>query len=229
ILLNFFRIRDKDPSRRALLIWSEFRSPFQRSRLMAVAEVHPSIEELSAFTLGKLDDETQAFIEAHVATCSSCQERAANAPDDNFLELLRDVHACTNCGANTIVVAADQVETPTPLAAVAETEGLAPAVAMCVSAESGRPKVPDAVPPELAGHPRYRVIRLLGAGGMGAVYEAEHLVLQRPRAVKIIKREDTANAGALDRFPHEVRNAARLSHANIVHTYAPQDAGDPHF
>jgi WD40 repeat protein/tRNA A-37 threonylcarbamoyl transferase component Bud32 len=192
---------------------------------MAVAEVHPSIEDLSAFTLGKLDDETQASIEAHVATCSSCQERAANAPDDNFLELLRDVHACTKLGAETFVDPAAQILTPVVLSAVAETERLAPAT----PAESGCPKVPDAVPPELAGHPRYCVIRLLGAGGMGAVYLAEHRVMQRRVAVKVIKREYTANAGALNRFRDEVRNAARLSHANIVHTNDAEDAGDTHF
>ena len=42
---------------------------------MAVADVHPSIEELTAFTLGTLDEETQAAMEAHVAACTSCQER----------------------------------------------------------------------------------------------------------------------------------------------------------
>ena len=196
---------------------------------MAVAELHPSIEELSAFTLGKLDDETQASVEAHVATCSSCQERAANAPDDNFLELLRNVHACTNRGADTFVEAAAQVETPTPLAAVAETEGLAPAVALCLSAESGRPKVPDAVPAELARHERYLVLRLLGAGGMGAVYEAEHRVMRRRVAVKIIRRDYTANPNALERFRGEVENAARLSHPNIVTTYDAEDAGETLF
>jgi hypothetical protein len=62
---------------------------------MAVADVHPSIEELTAFTLGTLDEETQAFIDAHVAACTSCQERAANAPGDNLVELVRRVRART--------------------------------------------------------------------------------------------------------------------------------------
>src|SRR5690349_10735534 len=35
------------------------------------------------------------------------------------------------------------------------------------------------IPRELAGHPRYRVVKLLGTGGMGAVYQAEHRLLER--------------------------------------------------
>src|SRR5262245_34007280 len=49
-----------------------------------------------------------------------------------------------------------------------------------------RPPAPAGTPPELADHPRYRVIKLLGAGGMGAVYLAEHRVMQRPVALKVI-------------------------------------------
>jgi anti-sigma factor ChrR (cupin superfamily) len=40
---------------------------------MAVAEAHPSVEELAAFTLGTLDEQTQASVEAHLAACTSCQ------------------------------------------------------------------------------------------------------------------------------------------------------------
>jgi WD40 repeat protein/tRNA A-37 threonylcarbamoyl transferase component Bud32 len=196
---------------------------------MPVAEAHPSAEELAGFTLGTLDDEAQASIEAHVAACTSCQERAAVAPGDSLVELLRRVDARADRGADTFAEAAAQVQTPTPLAAVAETEGLAPAVALRISAESGRPKVPDAVPPELARHERYLVLRLLGAGGMGAVYEAEHRVMRRRVAVKVIKRDYTANPNALERFRREVENAARLSHSNIVATTDAEDAGETHF
>ncbi|HZV05740.1 MAG TPA: hypothetical protein VE999_11710 [Gemmataceae bacterium] len=51
---------------------------------MAVADVHPSVEELAAFTLGTLDYETHVSIEIHVASCTSCQERAANARSDSL-------------------------------------------------------------------------------------------------------------------------------------------------
>jgi hypothetical protein len=196
---------------------------------MPIAEAHPSAEELAAFALGTLDDEAQASIEAHVAACTSCQERAAVAPDDSFVELVRRVDARADRGAETCVEAAAQVETPTPPAAVAKTEGLAPAVALCLSAESGRPEIPDAIPPELARHERYRIVRLLGTGGMGAVYLAEHRVMHKLVALKVIKRAYTANPNALERFRGEVENAARLSHPNIVTTHDAEDTGETHF
>jgi hypothetical protein len=196
---------------------------------MAVAEIHPSVEELTAFTLGTLSDEADAAIEAQVPACTSCQERAAVAPGDFFVQLLCSVHARTSRGADTFVDAAALVQTPVPHSAVAGTEGLAQAVAPSAPSESGGPKAPDAMPPELAGHERYRVLRLLGAGGMGAVYEAVHRVMQRPFALKVIKRAFTANAAALERFRHGVRLAARLSHPNIVATTDAEDAGEAHF
>jgi WD40 repeat protein len=196
---------------------------------MAVAEDHPSVEELAAFTLGTLGDQTQTSIEAHVAACTSCQERAAVAPGDTLVELLRSVHARTGRGADTLAEAAAQVQTPVPLAAVALTDAFAPAVDPSAPVESDCPEVPEAMPAELARHERYRVVRLLGAGGMGAVYEAEHRVMQRLVALKVIKRACTADAAALGRFRREVRAAARLSHPNIVTTYDAEDAGETHF
>ena len=192
---------------------------------MRVAEAHPSAEDLTAFTLGSLDDERQAIIESHVAACPSCQERAAVAPGDTLVELLRRVHARAGRAAETFVA----VETPVPSVAGNERGPLASVVAPSTPAESDRPEAPDTLPPELVRHERYRVVRLLGAGGMGAVYEAEHLVMQRSVALKVIRRAYTARADALDRFRREVRTAARLSHPNIVTTHDAEDAGETHF
>jgi tRNA A-37 threonylcarbamoyl transferase component Bud32 len=193
---------------------------------MAVAEAHPSAEELAAFTLGTLDDETQATVEGHVADCTSCQERAAVAPTDSLLELLSRVHDLAGRGADTFVEDAAQVETPVPSAALDEVT-LASAVGPVTPAD--RPEAPEAIPPELAHHERYRIVRFLDAGGMGAVYEAEHRVMHKPVALKIIKRAHTASADALIRFRREARAAARLSHPNIVATTDAEDAGETHF
>src|SRR5262249_18049973 len=118
--------------------------PFPRRRPMAGAEVHPSVEELAAFTLGTLDDETDASIGAHVAACTSCQQQAANAPGDTFVELLRSVHARPDFGTDTVAELAAHVQTPPPLAAD-PTAMLAPAVAPPVPAESDGIEVPDAL------------------------------------------------------------------------------------
>jgi serine/threonine protein kinase len=84
-------------------------------------------------------------------------------------------------------------------------------------------------PPALADHPRYRLVKLLGAGGMGAVYLAEHRVMQRPVALKVISRDLMADPNAVERFQREVRTAARLAHVNIVTAHDAEQAGDTHF
>ncbi len=87
----------------------------------------------------------------------------------------------------------------------------------------------DPVPAELARHERYRVVRLLGAGGMGCVYQAEHCVMRRTVALKVINRAFTANPAAVERFCREVRAAARLTHPNIVTAYDAEHTGDTTF
>jgi eukaryotic-like serine/threonine-protein kinase len=66
---------------------------------------------------------------------------------------------------------------------------------------------------------QYRLGRLLGSGGMGEVYLAEHLLLKRPCAVKLIRPSEATYPRALERFEREVRLTATLSHPNIVEVY----------
>ena len=91
------------------------------------------------------------------------------------------------------------------------------------------PTTPSEVPPELADHPRYRVQGQLGAGGMGVVYKAEHVLMGRTVAVKVMAQRFTANAVAVERFRREVRAAAKLAHPNIVTAYDADEAGGRHF
>ncbi len=66
---------------------------------------------------------------------------------------------------------------------------------------------------------QYRLRRRIGAGGMGEVYLAEHLLLKRPCAVKLIRRASAADPRALQRFEREVRLTSTLSHPNTVDVY----------
>jgi serine/threonine protein kinase len=66
---------------------------------------------------------------------------------------------------------------------------------------------------------KYRLDRLLGRGGVGAVYEATHLDLDRAVAVKLLLPDFTSDADALERFRREARAAARLNHPNVADTY----------
>jgi YVTN family beta-propeller protein len=69
---------------------------------------------------------------------------------------------------------------------------------------------------EVAG---YRVEELIARGGMGVVYRATHLGLERPVALKVISRELADRPGFRERFLRESRLAARLEHASVVPVY----------
>lgn len=85
------------------------------------------------------------------------------------------------------------------------------------------------IPLALQEHPRYRILKQLGRGGMGVVYKAEHRLMERPVALKVISRRLIANRSAVERFQREVKLAARLTHPNIVVAHDAEQAGDLHF
>src|SRR2546428_12347857 len=66
---------------------------------------------------------------------------------------------------------------------------------------------------------QYRIERLLGRGGMGAVYLAHELALDRDVAIKVLPPERAGSREVRERFRREARTAARLSHPNIVPLY----------
>jgi eukaryotic-like serine/threonine-protein kinase len=66
---------------------------------------------------------------------------------------------------------------------------------------------------------QYRLGELIGSGGMGEVYLAEHELLKRPCAVKLIRPEVVLRAGTIERFEREVRINATLSHPNTVEIF----------
>lgn len=66
---------------------------------------------------------------------------------------------------------------------------------------------------------QYRLKKLLGAGGMGEVYLAEHQMMKRPCAVKLIRPERAGDPQVLARFEREVRATAKLSHWNSIDIY----------
>jgi eukaryotic-like serine/threonine-protein kinase len=164
---------------------------------------HPTATDLTAFALGKLTPAAADWIARHLDECSACRRVAESAPDDAFVGLLRQPG--TQAAA-------------TPSDWGAETGGdlAAPDLA------------PDDVPPALRDHPRYRILRQIGHGGMGVVYQAEHRVMERLVAVKVISRALVDRPDAVERFHREVRAAAKLDHPNIVKAYDAEQAGDVH-
>src|SRR5262249_28676242 len=80
------------------------------------------------------------------------------------------------------------------------------------NARPPRPSPPQM--PERLGE--YRLLREVGRGGMGVVYEAVHAALGRHVALKVLPFNDLADPVHLERFRREARAAARLHHTNIV-------------
>ncbi|MBR4462290.1 MAG: protein kinase [Erysipelotrichaceae bacterium] len=76
---------------------------------------------------------------------------------------------------------------------------------------------------------RYRIVKLLGKGGMADVYLAYDEILKREVAVKIMKSDMADDPLALERFKREAGAVTKLSHPNIVDVYDVGDDGDKHY
>jgi serine/threonine protein kinase/WD40 repeat protein/Tfp pilus assembly protein PilF len=104
--------------------------------------------------------------------------------------------------------------------ALVEMEQFKPAVAVATgSLERPSPRSESAAGPT-PPHPErlgdYRILRVIGEGGMGVVYEAEHESLKSRVALKVMHPRFRADRTSLRRFQTEARSAARLHHTNIV-------------
>lgn len=88
--------------------------------------------------------------------------------------------------------------------------------------------------PDLSGQVldgRYKLVRLLGIGGMGVVYESQHVTLPKRAAVKVLKQEFAHKEAYRQRFLREARAAAIIAHRNVVEIvdFGQTPAGSPYF
>jgi serine/threonine protein kinase len=173
------------------------------------ANVHPAVESLRAYGLGKLTDSTVAdLIFHHLETCAECRSKVAAVSSDCFVQRMRDAHAPAGHSI--------------PTRAGNET---------AVSGNPARPSattspfVPD-LPPELQNHPQYEVQRELGRGGMGVVYLAKNKLMERLEVLKVMSRALLDREGGVERFLREIRSAAMLNHPNVATAYSALQVGD---
>ncbi len=131
---------------------------------------------------------------------------------------------CPACGS--------AVGTPTSLPTVADSG--AASFARSYASDARRVATPDPgaqarfVPGALIAG-RYRVVGLLGRGGMGEVYRADDLKLGQPVALKLLPDALARNPAALARFHNEVRVARQISHPNVCRVYDIAEAEGLHF
>src|SRR5262245_59030460 len=119
---------------------------------------------------------------------------------------------------------------PDRAAFIARHPDIAPALAECLAGldlvHTAGPKLrdptpalaPAAEPPTALGD--FRIVRELGRGGMGVVYEAVQLSLGRRVALKVLPFAAALDSRQLQRFKNEAQAAAHLHHPNIVPVYA---------
>ena len=167
---------------------------------------HPTRTQLAAFAAGKLEEDQVEAVAKHLDACPACSKVAATIPPDSISERLQAGHR--------------------PIRA-ASWSSASPSLQGALSGSIM--SVPMPLPAELAEHPKYRIVRELGHGGMGVVYLADHRIMERQVAIKVINKALIENVDAVQRFHSEVRAAAKLGHPNIVQAFDAEQAGDLHF
>ena len=110
--------------------------------------------------------------------------------------------------------------------ALVTMEKLKPAVD---SSQSVSPKAAIVVEESLRQLGDFRIIRQVGRGGMGVVYEAEQVSLGRHVALKVLPRHLLADSKVKQRFEREARAAARLHHTNIVPVFGVGEHEGTHY
>jgi urea transport system substrate-binding protein len=188
---------------------------------------HPSSEQLNQFSMGLLADTDAATVRDHVGQCETCWQALKSLWADKYLEGLLSPSA-VKVGAKpsessshpTVNIPIDATGAHLAPSSVTMAQAVAPHKA---------PSAPPTLPPALLHHPRYKILEMLGAGGMGVVYKATDEFMQRPVALKVIGGGKPADQEAIDRFQREVQMQAQLSHPNIVAAYDTGQLGDSYF
>ncbi|MFO0803223.1 MAG: protein kinase [Gemmataceae bacterium] len=163
---------------------------------------HPEPDVLNAFGRGDLPPSERVAVAEHLSACDTCSAFLGSGRGEKTL-------ADHDPGI---------LQQTNPAPAVSDAHFAPPDVAFSPS-----------VPPELANHATYRIIDQLGEGGMGVVFKAEHRMMGRIVALKLLAPHLTANPAAVDRFKQEVTAAGRLNHPNIVISHDAGEAGGNHF
>lgn len=194
---------------------------------------HPTPEMIQAYVLGQASEDVIDTVDRHLAECENCRETLREVDNDSFVNCLQKCVEAEEMGRTRTYAVTNPRNPNEGTDQRATREGNPQGIAKSPTVYPGEgdtvlpPEVVDI--PALANHERYEVLELVGRGGMGDVYRAEHRMMKRPVALKIIKPELVARKSAVERFRREVEAAARLSHPNIVTSYDAEQAGDLHF
>jgi len=182
--------------------------------------------DLREYLLGRMSEPTAAAVETHVASCPECRKLLPTIwAEDDFVADFRDQagrpqpkNALLDRLAGDLYGLLRSLPTDrnvTPPAAAEATP--APGGLTAENAEDVRSLLaPPREPDELGRLGEYRVLKVLGSGGMGVVFLAEDTRLRRRVALKAMKPALAANAQARQRFLREAQLTASLTHDHVV-------------
>lgn len=177
----------------------------------------PPVNRWKDFVVGQLPVTDIEELGAHLHSCSSCEDEVKSIPlDDALLETLRSNPTDVEMSEEVII---EQLINRLKEVSAASMSTYHSDDSVCDEEE-----VPDAhehlSPPEEADEigrlGNYRVLRLLGKGGMGAVFQAEELPLHRMVALKVMHANLQKKSKAQQRFLREAQITASLNHDHIV-------------
>jgi WD40 repeat protein/serine/threonine protein kinase len=176
-----------------------------------------------------LDDdcrpEERVLLEAHLADCPTCRAALDPPPgpeDDRWRRALERLRATPAPGSRA-------GHTSLPVLDTARVRRLQESVLRRVGPDPPPPAGPEPEP-ALSSLPGYEVQARLGSGGMGVVYRARHLSLNRVIALKMLTRRSAGEPQPLLRFRKEAELLASLQHPNIVQIFdVGEHDGAPYF
>lgn len=189
----------------------------------------PEDNHLADHLLGRIQGERAEQLDAHLESCESCLERAHKLkPSDDLIRVLGLGVLDLNAEEQRQNEIAEKAYTLNLMSATTTGHSL-PSKIGNEGSESPIDfsfLTPAQEDDELGRLGRYRVLEVLGAGGMGVVFRAEDTLLKREVALKAMKPEIAANASARRRFIREARATAAIEHDNIVTIHEVNEEGE---
>ena len=165
----------------------------------------PNEQRLREFSLGRLNEEQSDQVFTHLSDCHDCQELLASGDvNDTLTGQLRDTLAVDNSYRNETEC---RISLKRALAVLSDVEF------SDTSAQQPGESQEQQLPKQIGD---YRVLRMIGHGGMGNVFLAEHTKLGQQVALKIIASHRAADPSMRGRFESELRALGKLDHPNIV-------------
>src|SRR5262249_5318124 len=154
-----------------------------RPRMDEQRSDHPDPVRVAAYGRGLLDNDQMAEVENHLAVCESCRHVLSHLPSDEFVRSLRAARKQselpTSPWSAVNLTATSPRTSDVPDSEVASSfirhdsgsfskVGATFAPGNLSDSESSELSLERDLPPELANHPRYRIVKRLGTGGMGS-------------------------------------------------------------